>query len=312
MKAFDIEVNGKILDYRIAQKLNLDDVTGFFSKKYKVIKIWQESRHVLGIVEKDGKKCFLKLSTTEGISAVTQIEHKWNDEFNKLVERGTNFWVPASIESGFYKENLFYFLSDYFEGKLLAERPLGKETSEGFSENFLSVIDLSEFIQTLSINPLSSKDGIEYRQWFLDKVTSWFEAVPENIIKEFSVDDLLTIVKNGYQKLEKRTRHGDFTPWHMFNLGNGRIGLIDGEHAMKNGVEYYDVGYLIQRTFSVLQNEYLANQILKELAKRNYDFEKLKVVLACRAIGGFTDEALINEKAEYKRADKFKKWVLSL
>jgi len=70
--AFKIRVDGKILDYRLGKNLNLDDVKNFFSKKYKVKKLWQGARHVLGELEKSNQKLFLKLSTTEGIGAVTK------------------------------------------------------------------------------------------------------------------------------------------------------------------------------------------------------------------------------------------------
>ena len=312
MKAFEIKANGKILDYRITKNLDLDKVIDFFSQKYKVIKIWQESRHVLGIIEKKNQKLFLKLSTTEGISAVTEIEYKWNDEFNRLVTRDINFWVPKNIDSGFYNQNLFYFISDYFDGKLLAQRPLNNTSIKNYSQNLLLIIDLSEFIQKLEVDYLSSKDVEEYKAWFLNKVISWYKAVPQDVTDKFSLNDLLTIVKNGYLNLEKKTRHGDFTPWHMFELSNGKIGLIDGEHAMKNGVEYYDISYLIQRTFSVLKKPGFAKKILDILVERKYNMDKLKVILASRAIGGFLDESLVSKKPDYTIANDFKNWFIKL
>ena len=57
--AFKIGVDGKILDYRLGKNLNLDDVKNFFSKKYKVKKLWQGARHVLGELEKSNQKLFL-------------------------------------------------------------------------------------------------------------------------------------------------------------------------------------------------------------------------------------------------------------
>lgn len=312
MKAFEININGKILDYRITKNLNLYKVNDFFSKNYKVIKIWQESRHVLGILEKNKQKLFLKLSATEGISAVTQIEYKWNSEFNKLITRDSNFWVPKNIDSGFYNQNLFYFISDYFEGKMLAQKPLDNTSIENYSQNLSSIIDLSEFIQELEVNSLSPKDDEEYKSWYLNKTLSWYEAIPQDITDKYLLNDLLTIVKDGYLNLERKTRHGDFTPWHMFELQNGKIGLIDGEHAMRNGVKYYDISYLIQRTFSVLKKPQLAKKIIDILIERKYNLEKLKVILASRAIGGFLDESLFPEKADYTFANDFKNWVIKL
>ncbi len=120
----------------------------------------------------------------------------------------------------------------------------------------------------------------------------------------------MDIVKRGYSNLEKRPRHGDFTPWHMFELKDSVIGLIDGEHAMKNGVEYYDVGYFIQRIYSVLQNQTFAEDIFNLLRKKNYNLDKLRVILAARAIGGFLDEYLTG-KPNYVKSNKFKEWVIN-
>ena len=80
---------------------------------------------------------------------------------------------------------------------------------------------------------------------------------------------------------------------------------------MKNGVEYYDSCYLIQRVFSVLEEQEFAKQIYQMLVKRFYDEEKMKVVLSARAIGGFLDESL-KEKPNYKIAEEFKNWILTL
>ncbi|OGH08077.1 MAG: hypothetical protein A2171_01230 [Candidatus Levybacteria bacterium RBG_13_35_9] len=124
MKAFEIKVNGKVLDYRKTIKLDLEQVKNFFEEKnYIVKKIWQRERHVLGILQKNDKNMFLKLATTEGIGAVTQIDYNWNRQFNDIVSRKTDFWVPQNIESGFYKNKLFYMIIEYFEGPLYAKKP---------------------------------------------------------------------------------------------------------------------------------------------------------------------------------------------
>lgn len=310
MKAFEIKLNGRLLDYRKTEKLDLTNVKNFFSKKYKVKKLWQEQRHVLGIIEKDNQELFLKLASTEGIGAVTQIEYKWNEEFNKLVSRKSKFWVPLNVDSGFYN-NLFYLITDIFEGEMLAERPQENLLNKDFKEHISSIIEYSELIQNLKINELSEKDSEEYKQWFLNKTKSWYDAIPIDILEEYKVNELLDIVKKGYLNLEKKPRHGDFTPWHMFKLKDKVIGLIDGEHAMKNGVEYYDIGYFMERLYRVLQNHTFTEDILNLLKRRGYNLDKLRVVLAARAIGGFLDEYLTG-KPNYLKSNEFKEWVIKL
>ena len=97
----------------------------------------------------------------------------------------------------------------------------------------------------------------------------------------------------------------------MIKLESGQIGLIDGEHAMQNGLELYDIGYFIQRVFSVLKNPKLAKDILDLLKNKKYNIQKLKCVLAARAIGGFLDESLA-PKPDYSYTDKFKEWVVKI
>ena len=93
MKAF--QINGH--DYRLGKELDLKKVAAFFSKKFTVNKLWNGSRHVLGIMD---DKYFLKLSTTKGISLLTEFEYKWNEEFNQQVNRSVSeFWDPNNMES---------------------------------------------------------------------------------------------------------------------------------------------------------------------------------------------------------------------
>lgn len=310
LKAFQIKIDGKILDYRLGKKLDLNKVKRFFIKKYNVRRIWSGGRHILGILEKNNKKLFLKLSTTEGISAVTKNEYEWNEQFNKLVSRQkSNFWVPKNEDCGLYNDQLFYLITDKFEGKLLTEKPEKSIISDTLIKYVPSIIKFSELIQSLNIN-LPDEKNSDYKKWFFHKTKSWFEDIPKDIVKKYQIFDLFKIVESNISILQKRPRHGDFTPWHMIKLKEGRLGLIDGEHAIQFGVEYYDIGYFIQRVFSVLENQNLAEKILSRLLKNNYNLEKLRVILAARAIGGFLDESL-KSKPNYMFSNRFKDWVIN-
>src|SRR3989344_6997172 len=124
LKAFQIKVNGRVLDYRLCKELDLDQARAFFEKRCLIKKLWSGGRHILGILEKGDKVLFLKLATTEGISAVTKNEYKWNEQFNKLAPRRlSNFWVPKNKDCGLYKDKLFYLITDKFDGELLVQRP---------------------------------------------------------------------------------------------------------------------------------------------------------------------------------------------
>ena len=317
MNAFEIKVNGKILDYRASKQLDLDKLAIFFAKKYKLLKLWSGGRHILGILEKNNeklfhnKKFFLKLATTEGISAVTKIEYKWNEQFNNLVPRqNSRFWVPRNEESGLYKDKLFFFVTDSFDGELLAEKPKKVAISNNFLNSLPSIIEFSELIQKLNISDLSILEDSNYIELFLNKTKAWYSDIPNDIKDKYKIYDLLKIVEEEASNLQKKVRHGDFTPWHLIKLKKGQIELIDGEHARVNGVEYYDIGYFIQRVFSVLENPELAQKILSLLLNRGYNLEKLTTILAARGIGGFLDESF-KSHPNYNLSNRFKDWVVN-
>lgn len=299
MKAFDIEVNGKIVDYRVGTSLNLQAVSNFFNKTYTVMSVIQAPRHVVGKLEKHGKKLFFKLATTEGISYLTQNEYVWNEQFNTLYPRkSSDFWVPHNVGSGWYEQNLFYLITDTFNGSPVKHIQKNQLTA---------IIDFTECIQKLNITNLRKQSGFS----FWEKTVAWYEAIPVSVRKLFRIDQLYNLVEHSYKNLLRKPRHGDFAPWHIHILTNGKLGLIDGEHAMGNGVEYYDIAYFIQRVYSVLDNPNFAQKILSELKKRNYTLYKLQTVLAARAIGGFLDESL-KEKPDYSLHKDFSRFVLSL
>jgi len=216
VSAFKIEVGGKILDYRLGSDLDLDEVRKFFEKKYKVNKIWQGGRHVLAFLEKNNRKLFLKLATTEGIGAVTKIEHDWNDAFNKVSLRSkSRFWVPINCDIGLFDKKLFYLVTDRFEGEPLVNYPNTSRVSENFARNLDSVINFSEAIGGLNISGVESRDNVDandHQEWFLNKTKSWLDSVPENVNEQYDLGELLTIVDTGVSKLQLKPRHGDFTP----------------------------------------------------------------------------------------------------
>src|SRR3989344_7081651 len=178
--AFKIRVGQRVLDYRLGKDLNLDEVRNFFSRKYKVKNLWQGPRHVLGELEKSDKNLFLKLSTTEGIGAVTKNEYNWNEEFNSQIKRPrSNYWVPKNYGCGFYKNTLFYLITDKLEGEFLAKEPVKSKISETFTRTIPEIIAFSEMIQKLEIKTADQKTN--HREFFLNKTKTWLLDIPNNI-----------------------------------------------------------------------------------------------------------------------------------
>ena len=193
---------------------------------------------------------------------------------------------------------------------MLVDKPEKVKISKNFLNYLSYIIEFSELIQKLNISDLSISEDSDHIELFLMKTKAWYNDIPKDIKDKYKVYDLLKIVKEGVSNLQKKIRHGDFTPWHLIKLNSDQLKLIDGEHARINGVEYYDIGYFIQRVFSVLENQELAEKILSLLLKRDYDVKKLRVILAARGIGGFLDESF-KSRPNYNLSNKFKDWVLN-
>ncbi len=308
MQAFKVRKNGKTLDYRVGQELDLGQVKDFFSQKYDVQKLWQERRHVAGWVKKNEKEFFLKLSTTEGISVRSETEKVWNDEFNRY-STSDNLLVPENLEDGYYN-GLYYLVMDRFDGPFLCDME-GKNNL--IEENLDGIISFAEHIQSLPLN-IPINDAIQnsdHQEWFKLKTRSWLDSVPKDVSQKYGLDDLWKVVVNCAGSLSEKPRYGDFTPWHIMVLGDGKLGLIDAEHAHSHGVENYDICYFLQRVHTVLGMPELAIKIFQKLLDRGYDKEKLRTVLASRAIGGFLDQSF-KPNSHYDRENDFKDWVLDL
>lgn len=312
LNSFKIHSGDKILDYRLGEDLDIKDIKSFFQKKYQVKNLWIGPRHVLGILEKNGKEYFLKLATSEGISIVTKNEFNWNIYFNNNYS-SSDYFVPKNFACGLYNKKYFYLISEYFAGQLLCTLRSPNQDMSLLIEYLPQIIELTEIIQKLpNINfAVSEYQESDFRNRFLTKVRTWFEDIPTEVCKKYQIKELLNLVQNNINQLICKPRHGDFAPWHMIKLGDKKLGLIDGEHALPDSVENYDICYFIQRVFSVLEKPDIAGKVYLKLQKRGYETSKLQIVLAARAIGGFLDESL-SSKPNYQFANQFKNWVLNL
>ncbi len=307
--AFKVTENGQTYDYRVPAALNLTDATNYFSVHYKIVSpLMQSGRHVIGVLHDGRQELFLKLATTPGISILTKNEYAWNEAFNKLPH--PKFQVPKNVTSGEYN-GLFYSLTQRLLSQPLTTTDF--KLSPSFQSLIPEVIDLAEHIMSLKIAGISKPDvvtGATPQTWFVNKTKAWLDAIPVTMQSQYELLSLLGIVETGASALATKPRHGDFTPWHMEKTLSG-IALFDGEHAMSDGVELYDIGYLIQRVHTISQSPDVALRIFLEAEKRGHQTIKLKTILAARAIGGFLDAHLAN-KTDFTHEAQFKDWAKSL
>lgn len=212
--------------------------------------------------------------------------------------------MPLNVESGYYNKDLFYLISEYFPHHPLVSGPQKKLDTRKIYENIQSIIEFSELIQNLK----RPTEVCNYRKLFLEKTTSWFNAIPKHVKDSYKVNRLLNIVTENIGLLGSKPRHGDFAPWHLLSIDNDKLCLIDGEHFQDMGVEYYDICYFIQRVFSVLDDISLAKNIYSNLLKKRLDHKKLKIVLAARGIGGYLDESF-SSSPNYSTHSSFQRWT---
>lgn len=302
-KAFQIKQDDKTFDYRSPGRLDIEAITSLLiKKKYQIIRFLDPGRHLCAIIEdSNNRKFFFKIATSKGISIVTENEAAWSDAVANYLP------VPKIYNRGYFKKDSFYLIMEYLDGPLVTLEVVEAKVEE--------IISLSEKIANLKIDKLPAdfyNPGKNCQEIFLNKTISHYDAIPGEIRIKYELNTLRNFVKDNYSLLSCCTRHGDFAPWHLLvSKKHNTLFLIDGEHAMSQGVEYYDIGYFIQRTYSVWKEKELAIEIYRKLLERGYIKNKLKIILSARAIGGFLDESLA-PKPNYKIHEEFSKWVLDI
>ena len=122
-----------------------------------------------------------------------------------------------------------------------------RSITESLPKYLPQIIELSELIQGLNLSSLRESDTEDsFQSTFFSKVKSWYESIPKEVAQKYEVTGLLDTIELSLAKLQSKPRHGDFTPWHIIELPNDKLGLIDGEHAKSESVEYYDICYFIR------------------------------------------------------------------
>ncbi len=316
MEPFVISKNGKTYDYRLGYLLPEKEIRAYFEKLgYKIEKLWMGTRHELGILRKNNQKFFLKLATSEGQSILIENEIFWNKQVGELLSEKDIFCVPRVFETGKFQEKYVWEITEYWQGRMLSSYPLSKDFNDA-SFTFASMIRIIEAISNLRLSflPLDLLMAQKTPQeFFLEKARGWFNGIPKEVRQQFKIKRLLKIAEEDQKNLKIKPRHGDFAPWHMMKLKNGKIGLFDAEHAMAKGVEFYDLGYFIQRVYSVLEDPELAKKIFLSVipAKAGIYENRLRIILAARAIGGFLDESL-TPCPNFHLHEDFMNWVLQI
>ncbi len=291
-----------------ARKISLDSVSDFLKKKsYKVIKIERPWRHVVAVVKKNNKVLFFKMATTIKTGKMTENEFNWNEQVSSQLNPKAPFIVPKNYEHGLFQKKLFFFISDYFGDQTLADKypPRTKQLNKWIPK----IAQSAYFISQIECQPKKEKKVKTIGEYLINSASEWASQVDVN------VQPLLDIIKNSKQKIERRWAHGDFVPWHMYELKKGKFGLVDAEHG-GCGLQYYDVAYFYIRVRQSLGEKELAKKFLLNFMSLLPKKDKLtfwvdlKPILAERLMGDFWGAAIgpkAKKEKEIKKCEMFKK-----
>lgn len=290
-----------------ARKISPKSVTNFLQQKgYHVSKIWRPWRHIVAVVKKDNQDLFFKMATTIKTSKMTENEFRWNEIVAKKINSNTCFVPPKNLEKGLFQDRLFFFISQYFGKNTLADKypPRSKELNQ-----WLSKITIAASLISKIDYPKDEKiKKIDVGEHLLNSATQWSLKIKSD------VQPLLKAVKKSKQYLKGSFNHGDFVPWHMYDLANGKFGLVDAEHGGYRP-KYYDPAYFYLRVRQSLGEKELAKKFLLQfkdlLSKKNKAifWDELKPVLAQRLIGDFWGAWIGSQKnreAELQKCEQFK------
>jgi len=291
-----------------ARKIPLDLVTNFIEKKgYAVIKIKRPWRHIVAVIEKDGQQLFFKMATTIKTSKMTENEYNWNERVGSQLRPKAPFLVPRSYEHGIFQKKLFFFISAYFGNQTLADKypPNAKELDKWIPK----IAQAAYLISQIDCQPKEKEKAKLVGEYLITSASEWASQV------SVDVQSLLRIIKDSKQKVKKCWAHGDFVPWHMYDLESGKFGLVDAEHG-GCGLQYYDVAYFYVRVRQSLGEEKMAKNFLKEFTdllpkkEKSTFWRDLKPILAQRLIGDFWGTAIgpkAKKEKELRKCEEFKK-----
>lgn len=256
---------------------------------FKSERIVQEWRHVTAFGIFEGKDAVFKLASTLKTGQYTQNEFNWNNAVHLVSEdKRPNFTVPVNFSSGHYNK-LFYFIAQRFMGNPFAKAKasLSRQTTKRIKQ----IATMTREIQLLDIPSNSkfaqthiSKEQTPIGHKLLNSATEWASQVPRNL------DHFLQVLEESQSILRTCPQHGDFVIRQMYDA-DGKVGIIDGEHAGLHGAYHYDVAQFYIR----LRNDNNALKEAKQYLRYFYEllhpdeqeifWEELKLPLIQRYVG---------------------------
>jgi len=289
----DIFKNENDKNYRLAVALDKKKIENFFTEEgFRIINVCQIFRNMHGKLKKSGKVYFFKLASTKDISERTYNEMVWNNEINKVITKNDvdYFSVPKTIYSGYF-EDKFYYITEFFDGQAIATK---NPINVGSLHKWLDkIIETNLFFLNLKDHLSLPRDDSEYE----GKVNFFLEFYNQDLkllqnLKEFSLNEVLSIEEILKESYKAALNHGDFVPWHMIDNVVNFI-LVDGEHGSCKLPKYFDIVYLYTRIYTALELPDLAKKYINLIrtnipsAEKEFFDLSIKPLVANRIISGF-------------------------
>lgn len=236
----------------------------------------------------------------------------WNSTLVRLTEADPSIKVLAPQIDMSGKQ---FYIGEFFEAKPLIADGFNFTTAD--IEPWLEQISklLVDFDQ-MAIQPRMN-DQAQYEDTnsapytnLTAKLDAWMKLPLENK----QIDE--ATIKKGKQLFDiykasvtPRLQHGDFVPWHMYDLNEGIIGLIDGEHASLTKPRFYDLAYIYSRLatrlndFEAAQN--LLTKVIDQLDEDRSEIEKAWIpIMTLRAFGMINDAEADLKTLDYRPTAK--------
>ncbi len=261
------------------------------------------------VVSKDDQKFFAKKVIDPKLTRDLENEIWWHLSLKRLSEASPKLLAvaPELID---YGKN--WYVAEFFDAPLL----LNKEDTD--LSKLDQVIDrlvnlLVNFDQQLLTRntgqPLYEETNSAPYTNLWKKVDGWMEKPLEaKIISPSQIEKSRSLIDSHRQYVLPSIQHGDFVPWHMFDLGE-KTGIVDGEHSSLVKPRYYDLCYLYSRLYTWSGAKEQARQILKGFVDKSVNdtdkfFQAMLPVMTLRALGMHNDSIADLEERDYRKDAK--------
>lgn len=272
---------------------------------YKIVQeLKANSRFSSYMVTKDGQSYFFKQATDIQLEPLLETEVWWNLTVSRLSDANPRLSLRAphtlAYASGWY-------ISEYFDAPLLvSEDHCDAQTLRLHVDRIVSL--LVELDNQLILGDRDRESPLNYTDELIArKIDSWsFRPMAAGLLSQEQIVRVKSLLSQHRASLTPTLAHGDFVPWHMFDLGD-RIGLVDGEHASLIKPRYYDLVYLYARVWTTVFAPDEAVRILKLFLDNSQvdrrEFAQIFLpMMAARAVGTLHDA--LND---LERSDQYQK-----